>query len=74
MRLILIMIGEFVLLGGSILVFRSVWMLLDQYFGNSSLWLLLIVGIVLAIMGLLLMNHEVKCEIKELKKTAQFIT
>jgi len=68
------MIGEFVLLGGSILVFRSVWMLLDQYFGNSSLWLLLIVGIVLAIMGLLLMNHEVKCEIKELKKTAQFIT
>jgi len=74
MRLILIMIGEFVLLGGSILVFRSVWMLLDQYFGNSSLWLLLIVGIVLAIMGLLLMNREVKCEIKELKKTAQFIT
>ncbi|HLB99774.1 MAG TPA: hypothetical protein VJL33_00445 [Candidatus Bathyarchaeia archaeon] len=68
------MIGEFVLLGGSILVFRSVWMLLDQYFGNSSLWLLLIVGIVLAIMGLLLMNREVKCEIKELKKTAQFIT
>jgi len=74
MRLILVMIGEFVLLGGSILVFRSVWMLLDQYFGNSSLWLLLIVGIVLAIMGLLLMNREVKCEIKELKKTAQFIT
>ena len=68
MRLILIMLGEFVLLGGSILVFRSVWTLLDQYFGYSSLWPLLIVGIVLAIIGLLLMNHEVKCEVKELKK------
>ena len=63
------MLGEFVLLGGSILVFRSVWTLLDQYFGDSDLWPLLIVGIVLAIMGLLLMNHEVKCEVKELKKT-----
>jgi len=69
MRLILIMLGEVVLLGGSILVFRSVWMLLDQYFGNSNLWPLLVVGMVLAVIGLLLMNHEVKCEMKELKKT-----
>ena len=69
MRLTLIMLGEVVLLGGSILVFRSVWMLLDQYFGNSNLWPLLVVGMVLAVLGLLLINYEVKCEMKDPKKT-----
>ncbi|HEY4675259.1 MAG TPA: hypothetical protein VIH48_04305 [Candidatus Bathyarchaeia archaeon] len=51
------------------MVFRSVWMLLDQYFGNSNLWPLLVVGMVLAVLGLLLINYEVKCEMKDPKKT-----
>jgi len=69
MRRALIMLGEVVLLGGSILVFRSVWMLLDQYFGDSNLWPLLVVGMVFAVLGLLLINYEVKCQMKDLKKT-----
>jgi len=68
MKLARIIVGEMLLLGASILIFRSVWTLLDQYFGSSNLWPMLIIGIVLAISGLVIINHEVECEMKEAKK------
>ena len=68
MKLARIIIGEMILLGASILIFRSVWTLLDQYFGSSNLWPMLIIGIVLTIFGLIIINHEVECEIKEIRK------
>ena len=44
MKLARIVVGEMLLLGASILIFRSVWTLLDQYFGYSNLWLMLIIA------------------------------
>jgi hypothetical protein len=68
MKLARIIVGEILLLGASILIFRSVWTLLDQYFGYSNLWPMLIIGIVLTIIGLVVINHEVECEMKEARK------
>jgi hypothetical protein len=68
MKLARIIVGEMLLLGASILIFRSVWTLLDQYFGSSNLWPMLIIGIVLTISGLVIINHEVECEMKEARK------
>jgi len=68
MKLVRIVIGEMLLLGASILIFRSVWTLLDQYFGTSNLWPMLIIGIFVTIAGLMVINHEVECEMKEMKK------
>jgi len=68
MKLARIIVGEMLLLGASILIFRSVWTLLDQYFGYSNLWPMLIIGIVLTIIGLSVINHEVECEMKEARK------
>lgn len=68
MKLARIIVGEILLLGASILIFRSVWILLDQYFGYSNLWPMLIIGIVLTIIGLVVINHEVECEMKEARK------
>jgi hypothetical protein len=68
MRLSTLIIGEFVLLFASILVFRSAWMLLDEYLGYSDLWLLLAIGIALSVVGLVLVNYEVKCELQKKKK------
>jgi len=65
MKLARIVVGEMLLLGASILIFRSVWTLLDQYFGYSNLWPMLIIGIALTIIGLVIINHEVECEMKE---------
>jgi hypothetical protein len=70
MKLARIIVGEMILLGASILIFRSVWTLLDQYFGSSNLVPMLIIGIVLTICGLVIINHEVECEIKETRKPA----
>ena len=67
MKLTKIIIGEMLLLGASILIFRSVWTLLDMYYGQSNLWPMLIVGIIVAIAALVLINHEVECEIREVK-------
>jgi hypothetical protein len=65
MRLIKLLVGEFVLLFASILIFRSVWTLLDQYLGYDYLIVFLIGGIVLTIMGLYIIDYEVKCELQK---------
>ena len=69
MRLIKILIGEFVLLFASVLIFRSVWTLLDQYLGYDYLIVFLIVGVVLTILGLYIVNYEVKCELQKKDNT-----
>ena len=69
MRLLTLIIGEFILLFASILVFRSAWTLLDEYLGYSDLWLLLAIGIALTVVGLVLVNYEVKCELQKKNKT-----
>jgi hypothetical protein len=68
MRLIKILIGEFILLLASVLIFRSVWTLLDQYLGYDNLGVLLIMGIILTIAGLYTVNHEVKCGLQKKDK------
>jgi hypothetical protein len=65
MRLIKILIGEFILLFASVLIFRSVWTLLDQYLGYTNLFFFLIIGIVLTVVGLYVVNHEIKCELQK---------
>jgi len=65
MRWVRLIIGELVLLFASILVFRSAWTLLDEYFGKSNLWLILILGIILTVCALILLDHEVKCELEK---------
>ena len=65
MKLVTLIVGEFVLLFASVLVFRSAWLLLDEYLGNSNLWLLLGIGIVLTVVGLVVVNYEVKCELQK---------
>ena len=69
MRLLTLIIGEFILLFASVLVFRSAWTLLDEYIGYSDLWLLLAIGIALTVVGLVLVNYEVKCELQKKNKT-----
>jgi hypothetical protein len=68
MQLIKLLMGEFILLFASILIFRSVWTLLDQYLGYDYLIIFLIIGIALTILGLYVVNYEVKCELQQ-KKT-----
>jgi hypothetical protein len=68
MKLVRIIVGEILLLGASILIFRSVWTLLDQYFGSSNLLPMLIIGIFLTLAGLAIVNHEVECEMRQVKK------
>jgi hypothetical protein len=68
MRWIRLIIGEFVLLFASILVFRSAWTLLDEYLGKSNLWLLLLLGIILTVIALIVLDHEVKCEMEKKKQ------
>ena len=72
MKLVTLIVGEFVLLFASVLVFRSAWLLLDEYLGNSNLWLLLGIGVVLTVVGLIVVNYEVKCELQ--KKQKRFLT
>ncbi len=69
MRLAIIILGEILLLGASVRVFRSAWTLLDQYLGYSHLELLLVIGVVLTVVGLILINYEVKCQLDK-KKTS----
>jgi len=70
MQLIKLLMGEFILLFASILIFRSVWTLLDQYLGYDYLIIFLIIGIALTILGLYVVNYEVKCELQQ-KKTGK---
>lgn len=65
MRLRTLIIGEFILLFASILIFRSVWMLLDELFEKSNLELMLIIGVILTVIGLIIVNYEVKCGIEK---------
>jgi len=65
MKLIKILIGEFVLLFASVLVFRSAWTLMDQYLQDEYLIVLLIVGVALTLLGAYIVNYEVKCEIQK---------
>ncbi len=65
MRLTKILIGEFIVLIASVFIFRSLWTMLDQYFGYSYLPEFLIIGIILTAIGLVLLNNEVKCEIEK---------
>jgi len=67
MKLATLIVGEFVLLFASVLVFRSAWLLLDEYLGNSNLWLLLGIGVVTTAVGLVIVNYEVKCELQKKK-------
>ncbi len=67
MKLATLIVGEFVLLFASVLVFRSAWLLLDDYLGNSHLWLLLGIGVVTTAVGLVIVNYEVKCELQKNK-------
>ena len=62
-----LIIGELILLVASILVFRSAWTLLDEYFGKSNLWLMLVLGPVLTVFGLVIVDYDVKCQLE--KKT-----
>jgi len=62
MRLAKLIICELVVIVASVLIFRSLWMLMDEYFGNSYLGVFLIAGITLAVFGLILLNREVKDE------------
>jgi uncharacterized membrane protein len=65
MRLLTLIVGEFVLLFASVLVFRSAWMILDEYLGDSYLLLLFGIGVVLTVIGLVIVNYEVKCELQK---------
>jgi len=71
MRLATLIVGEVILLVASILVFRSAWTLLDEYLGKSNLWLLLIIGVILTVIGLIIVNYEVKCELQKRETAAQ---
>ena len=67
MRLAIIILGEVILLGASVLVFRSAWTMLDQYLGYSHLEILLIIGLILTVVGLILINYEIKCQLDKKK-------
>ncbi len=71
MRLLRIIIGELVVLVSSVLVFRSIWTLLDKYTGDSNLELLLATGIIVIIIGLILLNYEVKHGLEENNKKSK---
>ncbi len=69
MRLLKVVIGEIIILLASVLIFRSFWTLLDQYLGYSNLELMLIIGVIVAVLGLILLNYEVKNELAKNSKT-----
>lgn len=59
MRLFRIVLWEFLLIFASVLVFRSIWLLLDripEMKSDFGLWASLILGAVVALIALLMMN------------------
>ena len=70
MGLAKIIIGELTAVIASVFIFRSLWILMDEYFGYSYLLLFLVVGLVLAVLGFILLNREVKDEIQKNNGTA----
>lgn len=69
MQLFKIIIGELIVVVASIFIFRSLWALLDEYFGYNYLTEFLIAGLVLIVIGLIVLNHEVKGEIEKSAKS-----
>mgnify|MGYP000566116947 CR=1 FL=1 len=57
MKIAKIMISELVLVVASVFIFRSLWTLLDQYFGNAYLVEMLVLGVLLTIISLILINE-----------------
>jgi hypothetical protein len=51
---------ELMLIFASIIVFRSVWLLLDEYIDNNYLIPLFIVGILLSIPALYMLNRHIE--------------
>jgi predicted membrane protein len=70
MRFAKLILGEMILLMASVFVFRSLWLMLDEYFSNSNLLFMLIVGVIFTIVGLFVLNHEVKCEMEKNQKVS----
>ena len=60
-----ILLGELLLIFASVLIFRSLWTLMDQYLGYTNLWVFLVIGIILTVVGLYIINYEVECELKK---------
>ena len=69
MNLKKIIIGELIVLIASVFVYRSMWTLLDEYFGNSYLLIFLVAGLVLAVFGLMLLNYEITSAVKKDSKS-----
>ena len=69
MQLVKILVGEFIVLIASVFIFRSLWTMLDQQFGYNYLPEFLVIGIILTVIGLILLNHEVKCEMEKASKS-----
>lgn len=65
MRLLKIVVGELAVLIASVLVFRSLWTLMDQYLGYSNLELFLVLGIIVTVIGFILLNDGVKSKLDE---------
>lgn len=55
-------IAELLLIFASILIFRSVWLLLDNYLANDFIIPLLLLGILLSIPPLYILNRHLKEE------------
>lgn len=51
---------ELMLVFASILVFRSVWLLLDEYLGYNYLIPLLIIGILISLPPLYILNRHIE--------------
>ena len=64
MRLAKVLLGEFLVIIASVLIFRSLWTLMDQYLGVSYLLLFLVVGLILVLLGLLILNQELNIKQK----------
>ncbi len=62
-----VLIGETILLFSSILIFRSVWTMLDNYLGESYLLESLAIGMLFTAFALYILNREAECKMNELK-------
>jgi hypothetical protein len=58
-------VWELMLILGSVLIFRSAWLLLDINLGNRALELLLVLGIVLVIPALYVLNNHLEKNYKK---------
>jgi NhaP-type Na+/H+ and K+/H+ antiporter len=60
-----ILVGELILVFASVLIFRSLWTLMDQYLGYTNLWVFLVVGVLLTVVGLYIINYEVESKLEK---------